>query len=88
MSDLPANTRSTLAQIFAEAREHARKREVNAVEDLLADARTRIMGEIPPGPRRERLLFGCDRAEQLAGDEPLVAAEYLRALRERAVREL
>lgn len=85
MSDLPANTRSTLAQMFAEASEHARKREVNAVEVLLADARDRISEEIPPGPRRERLLFGCDRAEQLVVDEPLVAAEYLRALRERTV---
>lgn len=86
MSDLPANTRSTLAQTFAEAREHARKRETNAVEELLANARTTIRAEVPPGPRRERLLFGCDRAEQLAGDEPLVAAEYLRALRERTVK--
>lgn len=83
MSDLPANT-STLARTFEEARERARQRDVETVEELLADARVTIYEEVPPGSRRERLLFGCDRAEQLAADEPLVASEYLRALYERA----
>jgi hypothetical protein len=83
MSDLPANT-STLVQTFEQARDRARHREVEAVERLLADARVIIYEEIPAGPHRQRLLFGCDRAEELVADEPLVAAEYLRALRDQA----
>lgn len=83
MTDLPATDPPTLAQLFAEAREHAREREVDAVEALLANARATIDEEVPPGPRRERLLFGCDRVENLVADEPLVAAEYLQALHDR-----
>jgi hypothetical protein len=83
MSDLPANT-PTLARTFEQARERARHRETAAVERLLADARRIIHEEVTSRQRRQRLLFGCDRAEQLVHDEPLVAAEYLRALRERA----
>lgn len=87
MTDLPAKTPPTLDALLAEAREHARKREVDDVERLLSEARSRIREQHSPGARRERLLFGCDRAEELAADEPLVAAEYLRALRERVADE-
>lgn len=83
MADLPANTPPPLEAVLAEARERAREREVDAVEELLAEARVLIREQLPPGPRRERLLFGCDRAQALAADEPLVAAEYLRSLRDR-----
>lgn len=83
MTDLPATDPPTLAQLFAEAREHAREHEVDAVEALLANARATIDEELAPGPHRERLLFGCDRVENLVDDEPLVAAEYLQALHDR-----
>lgn len=83
MGEIPPDAQESLTRLLAEARSSARDRETEAVRDSLDAVRRLVEGEAVDGPSADRLLYGCDRVETLVADEPLVAAEYLRAMRER-----
>ena len=81
-TDPPADARDTLTELLGEARERARRGETDEVEERLEAVETVAETELPDGPLKRRLLHGRSEAAVAAGDEPLVAAEYLRAMGE------
>jgi hypothetical protein len=80
--DLPTDVRDTLRQLLAEAAAAARERDPGTAVDLLDTAERVAENKLPAGDLRARLLFGVERTRLLAADEPLVAAEYCRAMRD------
>lgn len=82
MSDeLPPDVRSTLVRLFEEAAEDARTRDDEAVRSTLETAETVAEEDVPAGAEKERLRHGCAQVRKTVENEPLVAAEYLRAMR-------
>jgi hypothetical protein len=79
-ADLPADVRDTLVQLFAEAGEAARE---GRAETALAALSTVVENKVPEGDLKRQLVHGCERARTTAEAEPLVAAEYCVAMRER-----
>jgi hypothetical protein len=82
-NDLPADVRATLAQLFAEAGEAARDGRTDVAVSALETAATVVENKVPEGELKRRLDHGCARAVATAESEPLVAAEYCAAMRER-----
>jgi hypothetical protein len=80
--DLPTDVRDTLRQLLSEAAAAARERDPDTAVDLLDTVERVAENKLPEGDLRARLLFGAERARRLAADEPLVAAEYCRAMRD------
>lgn len=81
--DLPVDVRDTLAQLFAEAGKAARERRTETALAALSTASTVVENKVPESDRKQRLAHGCERARATVADEPLVAAEYCEAMRER-----
>ncbi|MFB6169091.1 MAG: hypothetical protein ABEJ43_09630 [Haloferacaceae archaeon] len=81
--DLPVDVRDTLGQLFAEAGEAARDRRSETALAALSTAATVVENKVPEGDLKRQLAHGCERAQATAEDEPLVAAEYCGAMRER-----
>lgn len=79
--ELPPDVRATLARLFEEAAEDARTREEESVRTRLETAEAVTDDEVPPGARKERLRHGCAQVRTTVENEPLVAAEYLQAMR-------
>lgn len=82
MADLPSDVRATLAQLFAEAAEAIAERRTTEGLSAVGTARTVATNKVPDEALRGRLRHGCARVEELAADEPLVAAEYCRKMRD------
>ena len=80
--DPPTDVRDALRQLLGEAAAAARERDPGTADDLLDTAARVAENKLPEGDLRARLLFGTERARELAADEPLVAAEYCRAARD------
>jgi hypothetical protein len=83
VTGLPTDVRDTLAQLFEEAAAAARERRPEDAAALVGSARTVTENKMPDGPLADRLVHGCDLVERTAPGEPLVAAEYCRAMRDR-----
>lgn len=81
--DLPADVRDTLAQLFAEAGEAAREGRSETALAALSTAATVVDNKVPESDLKRQLAHGCERARTTAEAEPLVAAEYCAAMRER-----
>ena len=81
--DLPVDVRDTLAQLFAEAGEAARERRAETALAALSTAATVVENKVPEGDLSRQLAHGCERARATVEAEPLVAAEYCAAMRER-----
>lgn len=79
-TDLPADARDSLLRLLGRAREHARRGEADEVDDLVDRIEATAQANLDDGPLRERLLHGCSEAATANGDEPLVAAEFFRAM--------
>lgn len=86
MADLPPDVRETLGQLFAAADEAVRERRTADGLSAVESARTVATNKVPDEELRARLRHGCDRVAELAAAEPLVAAEYCRAMRDRVER--
>lgn len=79
-TDRPAGVYTALSHLVAEARLYAAGGETEQLLDALDTVTTVSRTELPEGPLRERLLFGCSRVEYHADADHEVAAEYLRAM--------
>ncbi|MFC6824827.1 hypothetical protein [Halopelagius fulvigenes] len=79
--ELPPDVRATLARLFEEAAEDARTREGESVRTRLETVEAVTDEEVPPGAGKERLRHGCAQVRKTVENEPLVAAEYLQAMR-------
>ena len=82
MTDPPPDVRDALRQLLAEAAAAARERDAGTADDILDTVARVAENKLPESDLRGRLLFGVERARGLAADEPLVAAEYCRAMRD------
>lgn len=80
--EMPADVRSSLGQLLAEARKAATDGDAETATSLLASAHTVATNKLPDGHRRDRLRHGCQAAEQALPDEQLVAA-YISAMEQR-----
>lgn len=79
--DLPPETANSLEALLAEAETLARDGERDAVLEVLADVQ-QVVGSLPSSETSERLRHGCVAVERTAGDEPLVAGEYIESMRD------
>jgi hypothetical protein len=79
---LPVDVADTLAQLLGEAADAARAREDERVETVLGTVATVVENKVPDPELAARLEHGCGAVEEALGDEPLVAAEYCRAMRD------
>ena len=83
MSDeMPADVRSSLGQLLAEARKAASTGETETARSLLESAQTVATNKLPDGHRRDRLRHGCLSAHDALPDGPLAAA-YIAAMERR-----
>jgi hypothetical protein len=82
VTDIPDDLRRTLATRFEDAADAARERRVDDALDALDRARGLVETELACRRLTARLEHGCARAAAVAADEPLVAAEYCRAMRD------
>ena len=76
----PTDVDAALADLIGCARERQRAGETDALVEHLDTIAAVAGNELPPGDRRDRLVHGCERVADLAGDDPPVAAEYLRLM--------
>jgi hypothetical protein len=81
--DLPADVRETLGQLFDEAGAAARDRRPETTVAALDSAATVVENKLPEGDLKRVLAHGCERASATVEGEPLVAAEYCAAMRDR-----
>jgi hypothetical protein len=79
---LPVDVADTLAQLLGEAADAARTRDDDHVEALLNTVTTVTENKVPDPELKRQLRHGCRAVESTCGDEPLVAAEYCRAMRD------
>lgn len=87
-NDLPTDVRDTLVQLFVESRRALTAGDPGTAESAVESAETVVTNEVPAGPLRERLLFGCTAvtdllADGVDGEDRAVAAEYLAAMERR-----
>ncbi|WP_396612320.1 hypothetical protein ACH9L7_03310 [Haloferax sp. S1W] len=80
-TDLPASVRDALVTALDEARDAVRCRDVETVRSQMKTVSRVLRAKVPPGLMHDRLVHGVEAVERTAADEPLVAAEYLRAMR-------
>lgn len=89
--DLPADVRSVLTQLLAEARTAAAERNVSTVADAVGSVERVATNKVPESEARDRLLHGCREIDRLLdGLEPplspdergriTIAVEYLRSM--------
>jgi hypothetical protein len=84
--DLPPDVGAVLGQLLASGADALATGDVGTARDVLCTARTVARTKLPAGPRRSRLLHGCDRIEALLdGDDPETAAAgaYFAAMQRR-----
>lgn len=79
-TDLPSDVDAALAELVESARGYARAGETDALVETLDTLATVAGNELPEGDRRDRLLHGCERVADHAGDDYAVATEYLRSM--------
>lgn len=79
--ELPPDVRATLTQLLESAAEDARTRDADSVRERLRRVETVTDTEIPAGSGKERLRHGVRQVRRTVETEPLVAAEYLAAMR-------
>lgn len=80
-ADLPASVRESLATALHEARDAVRSGDVETAHDRLNTVSRILRAKVPPGLTHDRLVHGVAAVERTAADEPLVASEYLRAMK-------
>lgn len=82
MSDeLPPDVRATLAQALEEAAADARTRDADSVRTRVRRVETVTEEDVPAGSGKDRLRHGIRQVRKTVESEPLVAAEYLTAMR-------
>ena len=85
-NEMPADVRSSLGQLLAEARKAVTAGDAETATSLLASAHTVATNKLPDGHLRDRLQHGCQAAEQALSDSQLAAA-YISAMEQRLPEE-
>jgi hypothetical protein len=86
MTDVPPDIESALSQLFREAREAFDGGDTETGVAAVTSAATVARTKLPEGPLRDRLVHGCERAENVATDgdcDVAVAVEYVVAMERR-----
>jgi hypothetical protein len=78
--DLPSDTREELRERFEEVATASEQRDTERATGALAAVERTVAAEVPPGGGREAIEHGVARVRVLVRDEPLVAAEWARAV--------
>jgi len=84
--EMPADVRSSLGQLLAEARKAATEGDPETATSLLASAHAVATNKLPDGHRRDRFRHGCQAAKQALPDEQLAVA-YISAMERRLPEE-
>ncbi|KTG27251.1 hypothetical protein [Haloferax profundi] len=79
--DLPVSVRGALTTAFDEARDAVRRGDTDTALECTDEARRIVHHKVPPGLVNEQLEHGLAAVERTAADEPVVASEYLRAMK-------
>lgn len=80
--EMPADVRSSLGQLLAEARNYATTGDSDTAASLLESAHTVATNKLPEGTRRDRLQHGCLSACEALPDGALATA-YIVAMERR-----
>lgn len=80
--EMPADIRSSLGQLLAEARNYAKTGDSDTAASLLESAHTVATNKLPEGTRRDRLRHGCLSAHDALPDGTLATA-YIIAMERR-----
>jgi hypothetical protein len=84
--DLPSDVKAVLGQLLASGQDALATGDIATARDILGTTRTVARTKLPAGPRRNRLLHGCDRVEALLGGDDhdtAAATAYFAAMRRR-----
>lgn len=82
MTTLPPDVYQTLTQLLDSAGDAVDRGEFETARESVETAAVVTETKVPPGETRARLQHGFRELEPLLADEPVVASEYLRLLRE------
>jgi hypothetical protein len=82
VTTLPPDVHETLTQLFASAGDAVADGDFETARQSVETAAVVTENKVPPGETKERLQHGVRELEPLLSDEPVVASEYLRLLRE------
>jgi len=83
-ADVPADVGAVLAQLFGGASDAFERGDAETGVAAVTSAASVARHKLPAGTLRERLLHGCERAEQAAVEGDLtVAAEYAASMARR-----
>lgn len=87
MTSLPADVRETLRDLLATAREQLREGETDAAKETVRRIAGVASEDVPGEELSAQLRHGCEAVEYHAAEDPTVAVEYLRSMRERVADE-
>ncbi|AFK20518.1 hypothetical protein E6P09_12540 [Haloferax mediterranei ATCC 33500] len=80
--DLPVRVRDALTAAFGDAREAIRSGDTETARECTEKASRILQHKVPPSPLKEQLKHGLAAVERTVADEPLVASEYLRLMKQ------
>lgn len=83
MAGIPGDVREQLLDEVDQAREQIRDGDADAASATVRRIAGIASEEIPDDDLAEQLLHGCEEVEYHVADDPQVAVEYLRVMRER-----
>lgn len=83
MAGIPDEVRERLLEELERAREQIRDGDADAASATVRRIAGIASEEVPDDDRAEQLLHGCEEVEYHAAEDPGVAVEYLRAMRDR-----
>ncbi|MGZ0746427.1 MULTISPECIES: hypothetical protein [unclassified Haloparvum] len=83
MAAIPEEVREQLLQEIDRARAQIREGDADAASATVRRIAGIASEELPADDRAEQLLHGCEEVEYHAAEDPGVAVEYLRAMRDR-----
>jgi hypothetical protein len=82
VTTLPPDVHQTLTQLLDSAGDAVERGEFQTARESVETAAVVTENKVPPSETKERLQHGYRELEPLLADEPVVAREYLRLLRE------
>ena len=82
VTTLPPDVHQTLTQLLDSAGDAVDRGEFQTARESVETAAVVTANKVPPGETKKRLEHGFRELEPLLADEPVVAREYLRLVRE------
>ena len=84
MTEVPADVRERLLDRLDDAQKQVRAGDAETAKETVRLIAGVASEEVPAQELSAQLLHGCEEVEYHAADDPGVAVEYLRAMRDRA----